>query len=99
MRRSSSLSSTHKCREWVPPEDLSAMRGGRREGRRDVTPAIARGDARLLTLGARLPLASTRHLAVLSGGLSPRLESSGAGLLGCVAGPPASGVGRSRRGS
>jgi hypothetical protein len=43
------------------------MRGEPRQGRRNVTPTIARGDARLLALVARLPFASTRHLAVLSG--------------------------------
>ena len=68
-----------------------------------MTPAIARADVRLLALVARLPFASTRHLAVLSGepasaGVYRRaarlLER---GLLGCVAGPSASGVGRSPR--
>jgi len=68
-----------------------------------VTPAIARADVRLLAMVARLPFASTRHLAVLSGEpasagvyrCAARLLERG--LLGCVAGPSASGVGRSPR--
>ena len=68
-----------------------------------MTPAIARADVRLLALVARLPFASTRHLAVLSGEpasagvyrCAARLLERG--LLGCVAGPSASGVGRSPR--
>ena len=68
-----------------------------------MTPAIARGDARLLALVARLPFASTRHLAVLSGEPASAVVYRSAarllerGLLGCVAGPSVSGVGRSPR--
>jgi hypothetical protein len=68
-----------------------------------VTPAIASGDVRLLTLVARLPFASTRHLAVLSGERASAVVYRCAarllerGLLGCVAGPSTSGVGRSPR--
>ena len=68
-----------------------------------MTSAIARADVRLLALVARLPFTSTRHLAVLSGELAcagvyrcaARLLERG--LLCCVAGPSASGVGRSPR--
>ena len=68
-----------------------------------MTPAIARADVRLLALVARLPFASTRHLAVLSGDATAALVYRGAArlleraLLACVAGPSASGVGRSPR--
>jgi len=69
-----------------------------------VTPTIARGDVRLLALVARLPFASTRHLAVLSGDATAvALVYRGAarllarGLLAWVAGPSTSGVGRSPR--
>ena len=44
-----------------------------------MTPAIARADVRLLALVARLPFASTRHLAVLSG------EPASAGAYRCAA--------------
>ena len=44
-----------------------------------MTPAIARGDVRLLALVARLPFASTRHLAVLCG------EPAPAGAYRCAA--------------
>jgi len=68
-----------------------------------VTPTIARGDVRLLALVARLPFASTRHLAVLSGDATAALVYRDAarllerGLLAWVAGPSARGVGRSPR--
>ena len=68
-----------------------------------MTPAIARADVRLLALVARLPFASTRHLAVLSGEpASGGVYRSAArllerGLLAWVAGPSTSGVGRSPR--
>ena len=68
-----------------------------------MTPAITRADVRLLALVARLPFASTRHLAVLSGEpasagvyrCAARLMERG--LLAWVAGPSTSGVGRSPR--
>ena len=68
-----------------------------------MTPAIARGDAQLLALAARLPFASTRHLAVLSGERAIAVVYHRAerllerGLLAWVAGPTASGAGRSPR--
>jgi len=68
-----------------------------------VTPAISRADIRLLALVARLPFASTRHLAVLSGDATAALVYRDAarllerGLLAWVAGPSTSGVGRSPR--
>jgi hypothetical protein len=68
-----------------------------------VTAAIARGDVRFLALVARLPFASTRHLAVLSGEPSSALVYRRASrlleraLLAWVAGPSTSGAGRSPR--
>jgi hypothetical protein len=68
-----------------------------------VTPSIARADVRLLALVARLPFASTRHLAVMCGEPASAVVYRRAskllerGLLGCINGPSASGVGRSPR--